>query len=56
MLGLAIFISINNPNSATLIDIIGRPIYFICIALFDFFAIRALRSYFINKGIIKNCQ
>ena len=56
LVGLAIFIGTKSTNSATLIDIIGRPIYFICIAFFLFLIIRIIKFYLIEKDIIKSYQ
>ena len=56
LVGLTIFISIKSTNNTTLIDVIGRPIYFISIALFLFLIIRIIKSYLIEKDIIKDYQ
>jgi len=52
--GLAIFVNVRSADSANLIDIIGRPIYFIIIALFLFFITRAIRKFLTRRNIIKN--
>jgi uncharacterized membrane protein len=54
LVGLAIFITAKSTNSTTLIDIIGRPIYFVLTSLFLFLIIRIIKNYVFNKLTERN--